>query len=339
MHSNLVKKFKDFLWRERLFVGGEKIIIGISGGADSVCLVELLSAVQNKFGLRLQLVHINYHLRGKASDEDEQFVKEYAQKNSLELEVVNYIEGNNKQQKVEKISGGNLEEKLREFRYEAFERIRREKKFDWIAVGHHQDDQVETFLLNLFRGAGGKGLSGMKIKDEQRKLLRPLLNFSKQEIVEFLQSIKWDWREDKSNQDDNFLRNKIRHQLIPKIEAEYSPQFKQRISDTTRQLQEYQTIIQDVVNKNYSEVVGKKNDLKFTLNIPKYKKLSVELKPLIFRQIIQNLKGNLKNITNANYQEFQKIIQSTKGKKQKMHFGEIRIDNNKKEVIFSIKNR
>jgi tRNA(Ile)-lysidine synthase len=341
MHSNLIKKFKNFLWRERLFAGGEKIIIGISGGADSVCLTELLLSVQKKFDLKLQLVHINYHLRGKASDADERFVRQYAQKKGLKLMVFDYNRASYGKQQVKEMSTGNLEERLRNFRYKIFEKIRKNDKAQWIVVGHHQDDQTETFLLNLFRGAGVDGLKGMKIKDEQRKILRPLLSFSKQEIKKFLQEIKQDWREDQSNQDDVFLRNKIRHQLIPEIEREYSPRFKEKVKETTERLQECQKIIQEITDKKYRQVVSdvadKKTGTKYILDITEYKKMSAEIRPLLFRQIIKNLKGDLRNITNANYQEFQKIIQSTKGKKQKMSLAGIQINRSGERVVFEKK--
>jgi len=376
MRSNLIKKFKNFLWREGMFSGGEKLVVGISGGADSVCLVKLLLVVKDKFDLELLLVHINYHLRGEDSDSDEKFVREFAKREGLELEVVDYNESNVKCQmsnvfdcgintetedkyakkEMRVVKNGNLEERLRDFRYKVFEQIRtrgyfsggsttgnpvveppedvKSNKFDWIAVGHHQDDQAETFLLNLFRGAGIDGLKGMLLKDKEKKLLRPLLNFSKKEILDFLQSIGQKWREDKSNQDISFLRNKIRHQLIPEIEKEYSSQFKQRVSVTTKQLQEYQIIIKKVVEENYNKIILEEDLTKVVLDVAKYKKLPTEVKPLVFRQVIKNLKGDLRNITGGNYQEFQKIIQSTKGKKQKISFGGIEIENNKKEIIF-----
>ncbi len=360
MKSKLVKNFKNFIFQEKLFSGGEGLIVGISGGADSVCLVELLLAVQKKFDLELRLVHINYHLRGKNSDKDEEFVREFAEEKNLKLDVVDYKEdiksdtemsipsddrgrklkvvdcaGENKGQckndSRQSVFSNNLEERLRDFRYEVFEKVRVENKADWIVVAHHRDDQVETFLMNLFRGAGVEGLKGMRIKSEQRRILRPLLNFGKDNLKEFLESIEQGWREDKSNGDNTFLRNRIRNELIPEIEKDYSSNFKERISSVTSQLQDNLKITERVVDAAYEDVVKGKDKL-LLIDVEMFVLLRGEVKALVFRRIIKRMKGNLKNISENNYFEFEKIMESKKGKRQKMRIGELRFEKIKEKM-------
>jgi tRNA(Ile)-lysidine synthase len=330
MKSKLVKNFKNFIFQEKLFSGGESLIVGISGGADSVCLVELLLAVQKKFDLELRLVHINYHLRGKESDEDAVFIEDLAEKWGVGLTIVDYKEGN------PAFAGrsANLEERLRDFRYEVFEKVRVENKADWIVVAHHRDDQVETFLMNLFRGAGVDGLKGMRIKSEQRRILRPLLNFGKDNLKEFLESIEQGWREDKSNEDNIFLRNRIRNELIPEIEKRYSSKFKERVAGVTRQLQKHSAVVrksvsqafagQEFIVSNVVELDGDRNVLE--IDVERYEKLDDEIKPLVFREVIRMLKGDLKNISENNYLEFEKIMRSRKGKRQVMEMGKLKFE-------------
>jgi tRNA(Ile)-lysidine synthase len=317
MQSKLVKNFKNFIFQEKLFSGGESLVVGISGGADSVCLVELLLAVQEKFDLEIKLVHINYHLRGEESDRDEKFVREFAEKRSLELEVVDYEELS--------ASGKNNEELWRNFRYKVFEKIRKEQDAKWTVVGHHQDDQVETFLINLFRGAGVEGLKGMKVVSEKRKILRPLLSFSKVELKAFLESIDQEWREDKSNEDNIFLRNRIRNELIPEIEERYSSNFKKRVGGVTKQLQDNLKITEIVTGVAYENVVIKK-DNSWIIDVENFLSLDEEIKPLVFREVVKEAKGDLKNISENNYREFEKIMKSKKGKRQEMKIQNLKFE-------------
>ncbi len=313
MQNTLVKNFKNFLFQEELISQGDKLIVGISGGADSVGLVKLLLAIREKFDLQLHLVHVNYNLRGEDSKGDENFVRDFAKEYNLTLEVINYKEGLKKSK--------NLEEYLRDFRYEQFEKIRDEKKFHWTVVAHHQDDQIETFLINLFRGAGVDGLKGMLIKDQERRIIRPVLNFSKKDIIEFLEATGQNWREDHTNMENVFLRNKIRNILIPIIEKEYSPQFKQRVANMTTQLQEYFSLTNVIVEDAMKTVIKTKNKGGLVVDVKKYLALDSGLRALVFRKIIKEINGNLKNISRGNYFEFEKIMKSGKGKNQVMTIG------------------
>ncbi len=324
MTSSLLKSFKNHIFHEKLFSVGDKIIIGISGGADSVALTKLLLGVQKKFSLKLFLVHINYHLRGEMSNQDEKFVREFANKHRLEIKVVDYSKKEN--------DSRNLEEACRDFRYKVFEKIRQKHKYNWIAVAHHRDDQAETFLMNLFRGAGIDGLKGMIRKDDKRKIIRPLLGFSKKELKTYLENLGQDWVEDKSNQDKSFLRNRIRQELIPEIEKNYSPQFSKRISDTSSQLQDCQEVLRRTLSKKYHSVVTRRG-AKSVLSVVHYKKLSSSEQALIFREIIKGIQGDLKNVSRGNFLEFQKIIKSSKGKNQILRIGKVAIKRVGQNVI------
>lgn len=330
MTNKLIKKFKDLVFREKLIAPSDKIVIGISGGSDSVALATLLLSLQKSYQLNLHLVHINYHLRGQESEEDEIFVEEFAQKNYLPLEVIHYQPANSKSRR------GNLEERLRDFRYQAFEKIRQAKKFNWLAVGHQRDDQTETFLLNLFRGAGLKGLAGMKLKDETRKIIRPLLRFSKKELQTFLRQRGEKWREDSSNQNNDLFRNKIRNELIPLLEKEYSSNFGQKINQTSQQLADCHQLLENLAKERFSTVVNAPHKNEAIIALNEFLQLPKSLQAEIFRQIITTLRGDLLDIDYGHFREFNKLVNSCKGKNPEMLFKQIKIIKRGNQAIFSL---
>jgi tRNA(Ile)-lysidine synthase len=174
----------------------------------------------------------------------------------------------------------------------------------------------------------------MQIKSEQRRILRPLLNFSKDDLKEFLKNIEQGWREDRSNEDNVFLRNKIRNKLIPEIESEYSLRFAERIEGITKQLQNNLKITERVVDAAYEDVVKEKDKL-LLINAEMFLLLRGEVKALVFRRIVKKMKGDLKNISEGNYREFKKIMESKKGKRQKMKIGKLKFE--KIGVVLKIK--
>lgn len=301
MNENIIKKTQNYIFHNKLLQKGDGIVIGISGGPDSVALAKVLVELQKKYELKLSLLHVNYGLRGKDSERDEQFVSGFAAKLDLPLKIIKYVKENE----------GNLEQQLREFRFREFEKERKNKGYDLIAVGHTLDDQAETVLMKIFRGAGIKGGKGMIAK--RGKIIRPLLRTTKQEIVEYLQQSKQSYRIDQSNRDEHFLRNKIRNSLIPMLERDYNPKIKKAIAQFAENLSESERVIDEYVEKTYNEIARNGNGTT-TLSVEKLKGLSRELAALVFRRAIKQVKGSEKNLEKAHFFEFQKILQSTKGK-------------------------
>ena len=184
-----------------------RIILALSGGIDSMVLADLLLKAKADF----VLAHCNFHLRGEESDGDEQFVRDFAEKNGLticvkQFDTIGYAKGH----------GLSIEMAARELRYTWFEGLRQELDYDFIAVAHHADDQLETFFINLLRGAGIRGLKGMQSVNGH--IIRPLLDVSREEIHQYAIENGIQWREDHTNAETQFLRNKIRHELLPVID-------------------------------------------------------------------------------------------------------------------------
>ena len=323
MDKSFVKKIQNFSFHNELFSKGDGVLIGISGGPDSVCLTKVLLELKEKHNLRLVLLHVNYGLRGDDSDKDEEFVRDFAEKNKLPLVVVRY-EG----QKGSAVS----EEVLRDFRYEQLEKERRKSKLDLIAVGHTMDDQVETFLMNVVRGTGPGGLGGMHPR--RGKIIRPLLAKKKSEVIKHLERIKQKYRIDQSNVEEDFTRNKIRSSVIPLIVREFNPKFPESIFRLTSNIRRTNEVVDECAETTYNGVVKKeKNSL--LVEAAKLERLSEGMQALVFRRIVQQLKGNLKKLEETHFFEFLKILKSKKSKIQKYEFLEILIEKKGSEIKFS----
>ncbi len=322
--GSFVKKIQNFAFHNQLFLRGEKILIGISGGPDSTCLSRVFLKLKEHHNLKLALLHINHGLRGEESEKDEKFVREFAKVNDLELEVVRFEKGGDKKE--------NLEAKLRDFRYEQFELFAKKEGFDRIALAHNADDQAETFLMNLFRGSGTKGLSAMSPK--RGKIIRPLLFIPKKEILEWLKKIGQAYRTDESNFDESFFRNKIRHRLIPVLQ-EYSPKLRTRIFQLTNNLRDESLVVEEIVEKKYNEIVRDKRDGRLVL-VDDFRNCSMGMRKLIFRRIFKDIKGELKNVSNNNFFEFNKILESDKAKSQSCVTSGVIIERKGKKITFQI---
>lgn len=298
-------------------------MVGFSGGPDSTCLVLALNELADKYDLDLHLVHINYRQREEDSDKDEKFATKTAQKLGIPIEVV-YFNDKEKQKK------GNSEENMREFRYKVFEEKRKENLCDRIAVGHTLDDKVETFMMNLIRGAGIKGL--ISLKNKRGKIIRPLLGIEKREINNYLKEKGQIFRVDRSNFDTKFFRNRVRIELLPLIEKKYNPGFKKRVEKLIENLESEDRMAEEFIEGIYPTVVKLKKD-KAILNSEEIQELPREALKRIFRKALVDILGDLNNITANHFLEFKKVIFSEKSKKQEINLGRVLLEKKKNRVI------
>lgn len=200
-----LQRFQQFNQREELIAKGDRLLVAVSGGLDSTVLATFLA----RNGYSIAIAHVNFQLRGRDSDQDARFVENLAltleaKFHGASIDLPNY-----------KVRGESTQMAARRFRYDYFEKLLDEYNYDKLVVAHHLDDQLETMLLNLVRGTGLKGLSGMLPKNGNT--IRPLLSHSRKDIEEFATRNQIVWREDRSNASDDYLRNRIRHQLSPLI--------------------------------------------------------------------------------------------------------------------------
>ncbi len=229
-----------------------RVLVALSGGADSVALLHILW----QLGYPCRAAHCNFHLRGKESDRDEQFVKALCETWHIPLHVTHFETNEYAREK-----GISIEMAARELRYEWFEELRKEQNCEAIAVAHHQNDQAETLLLNLLRGTGLRGLEGMHAK--QSFVIRPLLSSTRQHIVDYLHVQQIDFVEDSTNTDTVFQRNAIRQQLQQCSEAQVT-----HIANTCHILQDYEKLI-NAYTKQLRKSVVRQTKQGLSIDIPK----------------------------------------------------------------------
>lgn len=292
-----LKRIQNTVAEHRLWQAKESFIVGVSGGADSLCLLDILFLLSQKYQFSLYIAHVNYSLRGKNSDLDEMCVKERAKEYNIPLSVL----------RPPKTSATNLEEKLRDIRYRFFEKLRVQKKATLIAVAHHQDDQAETFLLRLFRGSGISGLSAMQAKNNF--VVRPLLEMSRTDILRYLKERGILYRSDESNTDTTYLRNRLRNKLIPLIEKEYQPNIKKILADTAALLARDSALLEEIGFSSERKTLPIEFSVEALLKIPE--SLLRHKFRLLLRPYYQG-----KFPSQGTVDEILKVLRSTKSKHQ-----------------------
>ena len=241
----MLQRFKEHIAQNFPKLKDQKILLAISGGLDSMVLFDLLKKINSNFSL----AHCNFKLRGIESDLDEEFIVNESQKSSNQL-FKTFFDTNNyalKQQVSTQIAA-------RELRYKWFNTLIETHRFDCLLTAHHADDNLETFLINLTRGTGLEGFTG--IPEKNGNIIRPLLPFSRIEILAYAEKNHLKWREDASNASHKYIRNKIRHQVIPVLK-EINPSLLQSFSNTSAHLKESQQIIEDKIDEISTKIIEK----------------------------------------------------------------------------------
>jgi tRNA(Ile)-lysidine synthase len=246
----MLNKFKHQLNTNLLKLKEKKLLLAISGGIDSMVLLHLF----HKLKFDITVAHCNFNLRDVESDADEDFVKSTCEA----LKIPYFIQKFDTNQVA---LGYKLSIQLaaRKLRYDWFFELLVDKKLDYVLTAHHLDDEIETFLINLTRGTGLEGLTGIPAKNE--KTIRPLLKFSREEIENFAKENNISWQEDSSNASNKYLRNKLRHDVIP-ILKELNPSFINSFQNTLDNLKQAQSLVQDASRIVYKKVVQDEDNQK-----------------------------------------------------------------------------
>ena len=257
----MFKNFHEHINKNFSFLNESKLLIAISGGLDSV----VLTHVCQQTNLNISLAHCNFNLRGKESDGDENFVLQIAEDLDIEVFVESFeTEVYAHQNKL------STQMAARELRYNWFEDLANQLHFDYILTAHHADDNLETFLINLTRGTGLDGLTG--IPEINGNIVRPLLELSRDDIEAYAKENKLTWREDSSNASTKYLRNKLRHEVVPKLK-EINPQLLQNFDKTLSYLKESNEIIEDRVADISNIIINHVSETEIHFNIEELLKL------------------------------------------------------------------
>ncbi len=284
--DDVEKTIKNFA----LLKGGEKILIGFSGGADSTALVFALNSIKDKYKLNLYALHINHSLRDKESDEDEEFSWHIAEKLGItffseKLSVKRLLSDI----KNAKTGSGSFEGDLREARIQLFKKYALNLKINILALAHHRDDQIETVLFRFLRGSGVHGLAGIEPETEiaDLKIIRPLIEKSKNEIIEYLQIQNIKWREDRTNIDSKITRNKIRNELIPYLEKNYNPSIRENIIRMSKIFSDIKSILLIIEEDTFNKIKKNLNPDIFYFSENEFLKNHSIVKALLLRRALQ----------------------------------------------------
>ena len=319
-NSGLEQKVLDYIKENRLVSPGEKLVVAVSGGPDSVCLLRVLSELRRELGIDLHVAHLNHRLRGRESDADAKYVAGLAKRLSLPATIAS--RDVKLYQKKHRLS---LEEAAREVRYDFLAAVAKKAGALKVAVGHTSNDHIETLLMHLIRGTGTRGLRGLmpittlNVSGGSLTVVRPLLCLSREETVAYCQTYKLKPRLDASNLVLEPLRNKIRRRLLPELQ-EYNPQITQallRLSRTSADdfdfiETEARKLIKDTikVGKN-SVVIAKKSFLALPRALQRY----------LLRFSVESLLGSLKDIEAGHIEEIIDALKKPAGKVIGLPFG------------------
>ncbi|MEL1241063.1 tRNA lysidine(34) synthetase TilS [Flavobacterium flavipallidum] len=260
----MLDKLKVHLNQNFPFLENAKLLLATSGGIDSMVLVHLL----HELNYDIAMSHCNFQLRGLESFGDQKFIQDYAEANEIPLFLTQFdTEAFAKDYKL------STQIAARKLRYNWFYELLETENYDYILTAHHSDDAIETFIINLSRGTGLDGLVGIPAQND--KIIRPLLPFSRKEIQEYASQNQIQWREDSSNASDKYLRNKIRHHIVPLLK-ELNPHFLEYFQKTTSYLKQSQELVEDAAVMVYQQVAKEEGenihiDLQQLLRLPNYK--------------------------------------------------------------------
>lgn len=302
--EDLFEKVKNCILEKKLIVSNDKVIIGVSGGPDSIFLLNVLDRIKKLkiIDFDIEVAHINHMIREEASI-DEDLVIKTSKEMGYECHVLKAnIPLKVKEQKISE------EECGRNIRYEFFEKLVKERGANKIAVAHNQTDNVETVIMNFLRGTGINGLTGMDYK--YGNIIRPMLDIKKQDIIEILNKNNISYVIDKTNSENKYTRNRVRNDLIKKIEDEYNPNF----LDTTKRMIELnrqdEELLMDYVEKEYEELDPKVQKCAIVINTKKFIEMQKAMQARIIRKILNELMGNIQGIEKIHVDDIIRLLKN-----------------------------
>ncbi len=311
----LLERVFGFIQQHNLVSSGETLLVGVSGGPDSVCLLHLLVRLKDRLGVRLQVAHLNHMLRGAESEADAEYVAKLADF----LGVAAIVE----QREVKSYQAEHhlsLEEAAREVRYQFFAEVASSVGANRIAVGHTADDQAETVLMHLVRGAGTFGLQGMQPLTEWESLadirlivIRPLLRVSRGEVEAYCQQYAISPREDSSNLSPSYLRNRIRYELMPLLQS-YNPRIQEALLRTADTVAGEAAFFEQQVSQIWDQVVSE-DEGGLVLDAKEVNHLHPALQRYLLREVVKRLLGNLKDIEWKHIEKMRTALSLPVGKK------------------------
>lgn len=303
---DLERKVIAYMKQHHIIKQKQKIILGLSGGADSVCLFHVLLACREKYKIALFAAHVNHGIRGIQAKEDQNFVEQMCASYQVPLKVIEAdVPAMAKKEKK------SLEEAGRHIRYQAFRELQQEVDADYIAVAHHKNDQAETVLHNLCRGSGLAGLSGMQAK--RNGIIRPLLCVEREEIETYLKTKGQPYQIDCTNLDNTYTRNKWRNEILPLMRTEINAQTISHIADTASMMGEVVDFVEEFGKCAFQRMIETKDE-KMILDLEKWKQEHVVIQKWILQKMVYQLSGKQKDIGQVHVLDMMELTKKQVGK-------------------------
>ena len=323
---NTIKQYK-------LIENGDRVVVGVSGGPDSISLLNILNKFQKNKIINFEMIvaHINHQIREEANS-DEEYVKEYCEKNQIKffakrIDVIKYA-NNNKM---------GLEEAGRKIRYDFFDEILKQENANKIAIAHNKNDKAETIIMNIIRGSGISGLRGIEpIRD--RKYIRPIIECERDEIEKYAEENKLNPRIDKTNFENDCTRNKIRNIVLPYVKKEFNSNIVETLNRLSLVAIEEDEYIKKQVIDEYTRIKIEENSRKIVLNLKEFNSIDTLIRKKLLIYTISKVLGNSQNIEKVNIEDIIKMCDKNIGNKFLMPNKNIKILVNKGKIFFEALN-
>ena len=303
----MLEKVKNYVEKWQMLKTEDCVIVGVSGGADSICLLWILSKLQKEMGFRMIAVHVNHGIRGEEADADQAYVEQICKELGVPCESyfaeVELIAKNRKQ---------STEEAGREIRREFFEKTMQKYNGTKIALAHHQNDSAETFLINMARGTGLKGLGG--IAPVNGAVIRPLLCLKREEIEAFLEEEGVSYRVDCTNASDVYTRNRIRNHVLPYLQEEINPKVIEHMNETMEQIRLVQEFLGEQVSVYWQKGVNVTERGCLILE-DVYQQIPEAVQPLLLKKVLTEVSGKEKDLESVHVKQLQELFEKQVGRK------------------------
>lgn len=322
------EKVIDTIKKYKLIEKGDKIVLGVSGGPDSIAMLDILKDLRNKFEFEIYVCHLNHMIRGQDAINDQKYVEQYCNKNQIEFftKNVNIIEISNNQ----KIG---TEECGRNARYNFFEEILEKTKSNKIATAHNKNDNAETVLMHLLRGSGISGLKGIK-PIRNNKFIKPLIECDRKEIEEYCKQKNLNPCIDKTNFENTYTRNKIRNIVIPYIKKEFNPNIIETLFRLSEVVSSEDEFLDRITQKEFENIVLLENEHQIDLKLKEFNLLDNVIKNRLILLTTKKIFGTVNGIEKINIDDIIKMCNKNIGNKFLMPNKNLKVMVKDKKISF-----